>query len=409
MAQREVEKWITVKGAHIPIFKGESVEQALLRQFKKTGDSGITSQVEYGKRYAVPELKSRDDAYNYYKDKYTVCSTVYRNRTAQKLGITGTVQEKIEGISKALADKWSKEHNHDTDEAKKQEQITRNQEEAKQAASQTVKSPSTSEHKLDDPLKGVLGERQEVKDTVGRIKELQSTVTITNSWGQPRERSMSLTNPHYHDNPQPKGQNYHNNCALCTAATIMQAKGYDVEAGLQGNRHRDIDDILKPDFTNPDNFIFPSSKSSFDYSRRNFRNRLESELKTKYPDKKWWEIDELVDKEMKKYTMPKGAEKATKAIIDKIKSWGSGAYGELCVSWAERQSSHSLFVYNDNGNAVIFDSQTGRIYPEDQIIPKLMQRTKANNTQLVRFDNATFKEGSIDAEAKVMFKPRNKK
>lgn len=45
MAEREVEKWITVKGRHIPVFKGESADDAYNRSVAKSNEEIRAKQI----------------------------------------------------------------------------------------------------------------------------------------------------------------------------------------------------------------------------------------------------------------------------------------------------------------------------------------------------------------------------
>jgi len=503
--QREVERWITVKGVHIPIFKGETVQEALAQRFKKPSHP----KTEGGKRYPVPEIKSADEAYKYYKEKFTICSPVYRNYNARNLGITGSVQDKIEGIAKHFAEEWSKQHKTPVID-QKDLQIAKNQEQAKQASLQEVSSPkkvhfkkvndintedltknrgvlyefdkerSTSyhqvirsdkryvlyedpesgykidtamsleggtyffrladkdgntieqqrvsynskdagkviqdllqkgeeratreaeyasgKHDVEDPYKGALGTRAKIDDPLVKIKELTE---------------HQIINPHVDEEPVQyrvhRKPDYHNNCALCTAATIMQCKGYDVEAYKQEERtHRDAGSIFQLDYSHRDDWLLPSSKGEYDWTRGTLEHKLRAELKNAHPELGRWEIEDLVDKELKKYLVPKGSERVAKAIEDKVKSWPSGAYGELSVTW-DTGSAHSIFIYNDHGEVVIFDSQDNARYSGRGTIRKVFAKgVKANATQLIRFDNLELKPGSEEV-AKKMFVVRNKK
>lgn len=509
----EVEKWITVKGVHIPIFKGESIEQAISRKFGKSPSDKIGAAP---KRYTMPDFDNKEDVYKFYKDKFTQCSSVFRNNKARELNITGPVPEKIDRLAKHYTDKWEKEKQINKDFDQKEKQIAENAKQAHQANESTVKPEtktetkkfefkkvndidttdlrnnrgklyeideersttwhqvmknkdyvlykddesgysvttrvtdigqysfylkdkdgnivdkqqvpyyskdadqiiqnlvkkgqdraereyqySISNHEVDDPYKGVLGVRAKVSDPLAKIKELSENQVI---------------NPHFDDdtNDGRRGiPNHHNNCALCTAATIMQLKGYDVEAGIQdGHAHRDIADILKIDLDREetrDSLLLPSSKSDYDWTRDSLRNKLDAEIQADNPSMEKWQRKELVDTKLKKYLTPKGPERAAKAVEDTVKSWPSGAYGELTVTWKGGNSAHSLFIYNDNGEVVIFDSQDNRRYSGRGTIQKVFAKgVNANATQVIRYDNAEIKPGS-DGVAQKMFIIRDKK
>ena len=94
---------------------------------------------------------------------------------------------------------------------------------------------------------------------------------------------------------------------------------------------------------------------------------------------------------IKQRSVPKGANAVGKAVCDKITKWGKGGVGEICVSWAKTTSSHSMVAYYDGTEPVIYCSQSNVRYKGQRAITVLLERTKANNTLLVRYDNASFK------------------
>ena len=405
----EVKRWITVKGNRVPIFEGESVEDALKRQFKKTPEKNKVSVPE-GKA-PTPEFKSEKEAYDYYRKKFSECSSTYRNKVAHNLNIEGRGSDKIDALAKAMVEKWKRATSFDKEQAEKEKQIATNKQQAQEVIQASKPEPFT------DPLKGALGNRQKVENVAEKLKYLQENKII---------------NPHFRDRPQPKGNNYHNNCSLCTAATILQAMGYNMEAGLQpkGN-HFGISSIMKVDKTNPDNYLLASNLSRQGrYSQQwTFETAIEKEVEAKFaavhgeappyprnvviPSPEWRAYTEYrdklraeKDKALKKNSVPKGAAGAAKAICNKVEKWGNGAFGEISVAWAGTTSSHSMFIYNDNGTPVIFCSQAGDIYKGREEIQELMEDTKSNHTLLVRYDNATFKTGengeSLESLKKIM-------
>jgi hypothetical protein len=389
----EVKRWITVKGVHIPVFDGESVEDAIKHRFKKEPSNKIN---EPEGKAPTPEFKSEKEAYDYYRKKFSECSSTYRNKVAHNLNIEGRGSDKIDALAKAMVEKWKRATSFDKEQAEKEKQIATNKQQAQEVIQASKPEPFT------DPLKGALGNRQKVEKVAEKLKYLQENKII---------------NPHFRDRPQPKGNNYHNNCALCTASTIMQAMGYDVEAGLQpkGN-HYGIESIMKPDISNPDNYLLSSNlRGQGRYAEQySFERAIEKEVKAKYDATHGGEVaypvsasigspewrayreyrDGLhaeIDKVIKERSVPKGAPAVARAVCNKVKNWGDGAFGEIAVHWAGTSSSHSMFIYNDGGTPVVYCSQTGDIDRGEDAIKALLSETKANHTLLVRYDNAKFK------------------
>ena len=392
--QREPVAWITSKGARIPIFEGETVEQAFARRF---GTSHKKRQETAGKA-PEPQFKSEQEAFEYYQKKFSECSSTYRNKVAHHLNVEGRGQEKINALAKIYAQRWSQNNQINKDADLKDAQIAKNAEEAEAAKKQT-----TPEKPLADPLDGTLGNREKVDDVVNKINDLYSANVI---------------NPHYNDRNQPKGHNYHNNCALCTTATVLQTMGYDVEAGLQPkNSHYDLCELVNIDVSNPDNYLLASNTSGHFAEQYNLTTAIEKEVTRKYKEthgeitrpadywsstpealearRKYREQQEAiktaVDEEIKRRSVPRGAPAVAKAVCDKITKWGRGGVGEICVSWAKTTSSHSMVAYYDGQQPVIYCSQSNKRYVGQQAITLLLQGTKANSTLLVRYDNTSFK------------------
>lgn len=405
MANKEVKQWITVKGVHIPVFDGESIQDAIKHRFKNIKPNNTPVKETEGKN-PEPDFHSEHEAYEYYRKKFSECSSTYRNKVATKLNIEGRGQAKIDALARAMTNRWKTSHNVVSDQGQKEKQIQA----SKQQAEVASKAAPPEEKPFTDPLGGIFGKRERVEDVTDKLDDLYSTKT-------------GIINPHYNDRPQPKGNNYHNNCALCTAATILQAKGYNVEAMVQPQgRHYEIDDIMKIDTSNPDNYILASNSSGHFGQHWNIANAVEKEVKRKYIEthgeepayptawttperynspegreqfRKYHEYREglrtEVDKAIKQRSMPRGAEAVTRAVCDRVEKWGNGAIGELSVSWAKTTSSHSMVIYNDGGIPILYCSQTNKRYAGREAIKKVLEKTKANHTMMVRWDNASFK------------------
>lgn len=209
-----------------------------------------------------------------------------------------------------------------------------------------------------DEFGGALGERKVVKDVNERL-----TYVLENS----------LINPNYR-----AGRNgeYERNCALCSVALALQARGYDVEAMPRDKDWRGLDSVFDVDYNNPDNFIASGSK----YRVSGVPSAQQIYLQNKnYADKS--DVPQV----------PRGAKNVAKAVIDKAKGWGEGAIGAINVKWKDTSSAHTLNIVNIHGNVWLVDSQSGKVVFEDKI-EKYLKRTIANHTSIVRLDNAPIKK-----------------
>lgn len=226
---------------------------------------------------------------------------------------------------------------------------------------------------IPDEFNGRFGAKTIVDSVPGKIKILKENTTI---------------NPHYTEDKK-----YRNNCALCTTATIMQCRGYDVEADFQGEHWREPADVLQVDFTNANNYMLDSSSNPFMDER---------------PVKAYISRQGIDPSSVNINKAPRGAEKNIVKVTELVESWGDGAYGELSITW-KNGSSHSLFIYNDNGVAKIFDSQSNVTRGSKDSYKNLgfLVDCKGNNTMLLRFDNAKFKDMAGD-KLMNMVKRRNK-
>lgn len=147
MAQkREVEQWITVNGRHIPVFKGESKEDAVKRMVGKESapkkeskqESKDTDNVQETKAAPEkqsgstksPEFKNYQEAEAYYKDKFANVSSTYANKLAAKLGIEGRGKEKRDAIAKVMTEKWKTSNDISNNEDLKEKQIAQHKQEA---------------------------------------------------------------------------------------------------------------------------------------------------------------------------------------------------------------------------------------------------------------------------------------
>lgn len=228
-------------------------------------------------------------------------------------------------------------------------------------------------------------------------------------------KENNTINPNYKTFGQ-TGEEYkkwHHNCAICSAAVVMQLKGYNVEAGPRdAGKWRGTETIFEVDYSNPDNFLLSSARNNYDNFRvtgdvldmadreaRNAINRSDFKNTLDWVDAR----KEYVKQYMKKYKrMPKGASAVAKAVQEKMKEWGPEAVAELSVQWEGKVSQHSVIVlYDKDIGAYIWDAQNNTI-KSGANLERYFQRTTASRSQLVRLDNAKFKP-FIEEDLKKMF------
>lgn len=104
---------------------------------KKTGSPSTLSS----------NFKSREEAEEFYKNKFAGVSATYANKMAKKLGIEGRGKDKREALAKHYADQWETSSNMSKNEDEKERQIARNQQEANNAQSQNTNKPNQPEEK----------------------------------------------------------------------------------------------------------------------------------------------------------------------------------------------------------------------------------------------------------------------
>lgn len=190
-----------------------------------------------------------------------------------------------------------------------------------------------------------------------------------------RVNEYNLINPNYG-----MGGAYRNNCALCSVAVALQARGYNVEAMPRDTTWRGLNSVFDIDYDNPDNFIASGSKYNLSGVKSKEQIYLQSRTYTSR--------DQIP-------TAPKGAKQVAKAIEDKVKKWGNGSVGIVNVKWKEVNSAHTINVINQNGTVAFYDGQTNKVITD---LPKYLGRTIANHTNLVRVDNAPLKKDIKDLD-----------
>lgn len=110
-------------------------EKKELGQLEKSISGHYQSKKDVGKSSA-PEFKNRQEAEEYYKNKFAGVSSTYANKMAKKLGIEGRGKDKREALAKAYADRWETSNNINKDQDLKEKQIVANKKEVDQAGKQ---------------------------------------------------------------------------------------------------------------------------------------------------------------------------------------------------------------------------------------------------------------------------------
>lgn len=231
-----------------------------------------------------------------------------------------------------------------------------------------------------DEFGGKLGTRETV-DVEKKIATLLE--------GQPSPYNKNLTksivNPEY--NILTKDE-WSRNCALCTVATALQLRGYDVEAAPKDKTWRGVNNVFDVDYTNKNNYILPVSPDYDDEGPKAlpmFKNGKKLASYQTYT--KGRKVENI-------QTMPNDVSEATQAITEKVKSWGNGAYGEMSVSW-KTHGAHSVVIYNDNGEVKIYDSQSHKKF---SVLGGYLNRTNVGMTTITRLDNAPIKKSIADLD-----------
>ena len=229
-----------------------------------------------------------------------------------------------------------------------------------------------------DEFIGALGSRTAVniKDKLTQILDGQASKYNTNM-------IKSIVNPEY----SPWDKAYSRNCALCTLATTLQLKGYDVEAMPRDKEWRGSVYVYDIDYSNKDNYILNGNGNGW---------IGEPTPMTMYgsKDKQIYHKGQYVKNIP---IAPASVTKATQMITDKIKSWGSGAFGEMRVAW-KTGGGHSVVLLNMGGKPVIYDSQNHKTYSDFE---KYLSRTKVSHTSIHRLDNASIKSDIKDLDKMV--------
>lgn len=222
---------------------------------------------------------------------------------------------------------------------------------------------------------GSVGTKGSYSGILGR-KGKAKTASSAQEW-------QKIVNPHYGE-----GSGYSNNCSLCTFATSLQMKGYDVEAmPFIEDDWRGSTTAYDFDFSNYDNYLAPSKTT----------NGVSVLFAEKHPTKMTL-ADKLKAQEnigyasMNPHKIGFTAEQASFRIDEFMKNAGNGAYAEISVAW-KTGGGHSMFVTRENDETKIFCTQTGRQYVGKGQIQALLSKTIVSQTTVLRLDNANLKDG----------------
>lgn len=364
--EKEIERWITVKGARVPIFKDGSfggpkaLREMLQKSMVNNPDSDLPPEVRMANLLAKKGIHDEQAIADYLRS----LTPARRSILAGQMGVTSRGDAKIKEISHRI---YMVNHKEDKPEPKPE---PKKEEVKPEIKKEEPKKENGSDYKVKNfqpypEYKSIIGEQHEVKNPTNRLVECQDKCYI---------------NPHYGEG----NKLYHNNCALCTVASELQARGYDVEAmprdpdpkGEKGKNWRGTYTIFDFDYDNPDNFIISGNTAKSGLFRLSHLVRLRA--KNALNSEKYQKIMQ----------MPKGAKQASKLIVDRVKGWGDGARGELNVSWREDGpyiGHHSVMILNRRGRVYIYDAQDNSATSH---IEDFLRDTKVNHTELVRLDNA---------------------
>lgn len=150
-------------------------------------------------------------------------------------------------------------------------------------------------------------------------------------FGDDSEDSYKKLIDNVNHNEWPDNPNRVNNCMMCTTATIMKLKGYDVTANQTKHGYGD------------------------------------TQVKQWFPDAK-----------VEQYSFKKQG----KSLENVLKSQGDGAYGNIMVTWAAG-GGHSMVYTVKNGKVDILCSQSGQKYS----LNDLRNSINPNGTSFARLDN----------------------
>lgn len=171
---------------------------------------------------------------------------------------------------------------------------------------------------------------------------------------------------------------FQTNCALCSMAIELSARGYDVQA-----RRRDRDmwrgfiNQFQVDLTNHDSYYAPcESAKALGYSNLHYSEASQGG---------YWDVmqnpNKLGNRNTQIYTN----------IENAMQKWGAGSRAEIMVNWKGSRAWHSMLVVNTGKHVAIVDGQSGSIYTGDRM-KDLLSQTVPSRTVLMRTDNLKLRD-----------------
>jgi len=353
---KDIERWITVNGNHIPILKGQSEEDAISKFFdnKKNSDDELKStadeddididlsvdedvKISYKKLYYIsdgsywanPKVISEDEIDKYYKDGYHI----------YEVNIDDEMQEKMDDLIKEFAPS----NNMLTMVNRFKDYLKFNNSELDKRDRKVV---------IDDfrrkALKACEKEAQKFLDKLPKSKNKSIDYALkqnANGYVESLEYQPHTTERKW----------YTSNCQRCIIAYEMRRRGYDVEA----NKYLSNSDRIY-------NQTLAMEKAFLDFDSSLHQKRYDKRPNGEnYPSRK------ALIKDMEKDMLAEG----------------EGARFVLAWDWKNCSSGHTVNAEVVNGEIKVFDSQINKTYTIQDLIDR--KALKATTLECTRVDNKT--------------------
>jgi hypothetical protein len=155
----------------------------------------------------------------------------------------------------------------------------------------------------------------------------------------------------------------HNNCVNCTMAAELRMRGYEVQAKRKSD-----------------------GRVGTEVGKKYFKNvkTVEVQKAPKFTKDDYDEVLRFFDREEAKTLAFGGNRELANKSVAAIKKFPPGARGQVTVSWNRRGGHSMLFKVGPNGEAFIYDGQTGKVLNERETYKVF---TRACTCELQRFDN----------------------
>lgn len=172
--------------------------------------------------------------------------------------------------------------------------------------------------------------------------------------------NIKRVNPGY-DNMDATGTR--NNCVNCTMAAELRMRGYEVQA----KRNSD-------------------GRVGTEVGKKYFKNvkTIDVQKAPKFTKDDYDEALRFFDREEAKTMKVGGNKELANKSVAAIKKFPPGSRGQVTVSWNRRGGHSMMFKVGPNGEALIYDGQTGKILNERETYKVF---TRACTCSLQRFDN----------------------